>query len=174
MLLILGLLYALDFLSRRGMKPMYGFVNEELYAFVEQNSLYIQLTSYAFVGLLAASRIKTMGVLGAILWIFDLSGALGDVFSFIRIAGIALGTILLTNVFNQIIYSAIGMNIGLGILMAIISHFIVFVLSPLGPFVHSLRLCILEIGSKIYEGQNRRLSPLTAKMPSRIVISREK
>ncbi|MEM5875944.1 MAG: hypothetical protein QXZ16_01220 [Ignisphaera sp.] len=174
MLLILGLFYTLDFLSRRGMKPMYGFVNEELYAFVEQNSLYIQLISYAFVALLIASRIKTMGALGAILWIFDLSGALGDVFSFIRIAGIALGTILLANVFNQIIYSVIAMNIALGIAIAIISHFIVFALSPLGPFVHSLRLCILEIGSKIYEGQNRRVSPLSIKIPPRVVVTRKR
>lgn len=171
MLLIIGLFYTLDFLSKRGMRPVYGFINEGLYIFVEQNSLYIQLIAYAFVGLLIVSRIKTMGTLGAILWIFDLSGALGDVFSFIRIAGIALGTVLLANVFNQIVYGVAAINIVLGILIAIITHLIIFALSPLGPFVHSLRLCMLEISSKIYEGQNRRISPLSVKISPRIIIS---
>lgn len=172
MLLILGLFYTLDFLSRRGMRPVYGFINEELYIFVEQNSLYIQLSAYIFVGLLVVARIKTMGTLGAILWIFDLSGALGDVFSFIRIAGIALGTLLLANVFNQIVYGVVVVNMVLGIVIAIVSHFIVFALSPLGPFVHSLRLCILEISSKIYEGQNRKLSPLALRVPLKVTIAR--
>ncbi|MEM3980119.1 MAG: hypothetical protein QXF79_02550, partial [Ignisphaera sp.] len=138
--------------------------------FVEDNYNTIKISLITSIALLIFSKIKISGALGAILWIFDVVGILGDVFSFIRIAGIALGTAILAYIFNIIIGGAMATNIALGILAAIGLHFFAFILSPISPFVHSLRLCMLEISSKFYEGMNQRVNALKVRIPSKITI----
>uniref|UniRef100_A0A7C4NNK0 A-type ATP synthase subunit I n=1 Tax=Ignisphaera aggregans TaxID=334771 RepID=A0A7C4NNK0_9CREN len=138
---------------------------------IENNYSTIKISLIASIALLVFSKVRTSGALGAILWIFDVVGILGDVFSFIRIAGIALGTAILAYIFNLIIGGAMATNIALGILAAIGLHFFAFMLSPISPFVHSLRLCMLEISSKFYEGMNQRVNALKVHIPSKITIS---
>ncbi|MEM0246787.1 MAG: hypothetical protein QXW53_03630 [Desulfurococcaceae archaeon] len=142
--------------------------------FVESNYNVIKTLLIVAIIVLVLSRIKITGPLGVLLWLFDVVGILGDVFSFIRIAGIALGSAILAYIFNCMIEGAAIVNIGLGVLAAIGLHFFAFALTPIGPFVHSLRLCILEISSKFYEGMNRRLKTLRAYVPSRLTISGHK
>ncbi|MEM4881740.1 MAG: hypothetical protein QXP89_06465, partial [Desulfurococcaceae archaeon] len=142
--------------------------------FVESNYNVIKTLLIVAIIVLVLSRIKITGPLGVLLWLFDVVGILGDVFSFIRIAGIALGSAILAYIFNCMIEGAAIVNIGLGVLAAIGLHFFAFALTPISPFVHSLRLCILEISSKFYEGMNRRLKTLRAYVPSRLTISGHK
>lgn len=142
--------------------------------FIENNYNIIRTSLIGSISLLIFSRIKTTGALGAILWIFDVVGILGDIFSFIRIAGIALGTAILAYIFNLIIGGAIAINIALGILAAIGLHFFAFALSPVSPFVHSLRLCMLEISSKFYEGMNQKVNALKVHIPSKLIIGGRK
>jgi V/A-type H+-transporting ATPase subunit I len=52
----------------------------------------------------------------------------------------------------------------------IIVHLMVLILSILGAFIHSLRLCILEFLSKFYAGDGRDYSPLRIIASRRIVI----
>jgi V/A-type H+-transporting ATPase subunit I len=104
---------------------------------------------------------------GAILWLFDVIGILADVLSFVRIAGIALGSAMLAEIFNGLIlnvYSSLsGLSFLLGVLVgALISiplHIINLGFSSLSPFIHSLRLVMYELSSKFYEGSGRRISP---------------
>lgn len=178
-LLILGLPFSLYFISTRGLQPVLEpLITKETYVFVYQNINIVMTAIYIFLGLLIIAKIMTTKVLGAILWIFDISGALGDILSFARIGGIALSTLLLANVFNNLVDSLVygGSVIGiiLGIIVAILCHLFVLAISPIGPFVHSLRLCLVEISTKFYEGQNRKLTPLSIKIPMRITISRKK
>ncbi|MEM4433229.1 MAG: hypothetical protein QXT03_05410 [Desulfurococcaceae archaeon] len=138
--------------------------------FIENNYVLIRTLLIVTVAVLVFVKIRTTGALGAFLWLFDVAGILGDIFSFMRIAGIMLGTAILAYIFNQIIMSAVIINIGLGVLAAIGLHFFAFALTPIGPFVHSLRLCILEISSKFYEGMNRKLRTLKVHIPLKLTI----
>jgi V/A-type H+-transporting ATPase subunit I len=101
------------------------------------------------------------------LWLFDLIGILADVLSFVRIAGIALGSAMLAEIFNGLILNVYSSLSGLGFLLgvlvgALISiplHIINLGFSSLSPFIHSLRLVMYELSSKFYEGSGRRISP---------------
>lgn len=138
--------------------------------FIENNYNIIKILLIGSIPILVFSKIKIAGPLGAILWIFDVVGILGDIFSFIRIAGIALGTAILAYIFNLIVGGAMAINIILGVIAAIGLHFFAFALSPISPFVHSLRLCMLEISSKFYDGMNRKVSALKVYIPSKLTI----
>jgi len=128
-------------------------------------SLVLTLAGLAMVIL---SRLKTMGGVGGFLWLFDVVGITGDVFSYIRIAGIAGGTALLAELFNGVIayiYEFLGSinliaGVLLGVLALVLLHTFNLALSAVSPFIHSLRLCLFEISSKFYEGRGRRLKPV--------------
>jgi len=128
-------------------------------------SLVLTLVGLAMVIL---SRLKTMGGVGGFLWLFDVVGITGDVFSYIRIAGIAGGTALLAELFNGVvvyIYEFLGSinliaGVLLGVLALVLLHTFNLALSAVSPFIHSLRLCLFEISSKFYEGRGRRLKPV--------------
>jgi V/A-type H+-transporting ATPase subunit I len=106
---------------------------------------------------------------GAILWLFDIIGILADILSFVRIAGIALGSGMLAEIFNGLILnvfsslSSLSLLLGIlvGALISTILHIVNLGFSSLSPFIHSLRLVIYEFSSKFYEGSGRRISPAT-------------
>ncbi len=129
--------------------------------------------AFASLGLIILSKIKTMGGVGLMLWLFDLTGALGDVLSYLRLAGLAIATVVLARVFDNIfggivtglpaiIGQPVGFVIGIvvGIVFFVIAHVFNIAISVLGAFVHSLRLCILEFSTKFYEGSGRPFTPL--------------
>ena len=104
---------------------------------------------------------------GVILWLFDVLGILADVLSFVRIAGLAIGSAVLAELINSLVLgvysslSSIGFILGIsaGILIALVLHVINLGMSSLSPFIHSLRLVMYELSSKFYEGSGRRISP---------------
>jgi len=106
--------------------------------------------------------------LGAVLWLFDIIGIMGDVFSFVRIAGLALGSAVLAELINNLIIGLIPMmsnvtfilGLLLGIIVSAILHTVNLGLSALGPFIHSLRLVMYEVSTKFYEGSGRRIAPV--------------
>ncbi|MCS7099879.1 MAG: V-type ATPase 116kDa subunit family protein, partial [Sulfolobales archaeon] len=132
--------------------------------------LYRTTLAVTFVGvaLVVLTKIKTVGGVGGFLWLFDIVGIVGDVFSYVRIAGIAGGTAFLAEAFNSIlagvVESLIGLNylagIALGVVLALVIHTLNLALSAVSPFVHSLRLCLFEISSKFFEAQGRRIKPV--------------
>lgn len=120
------------------------------------------------IGIVAFTKVKSMGAIGGFLWIFDIVGIVGDVFSYVRIAGIAGGTAFLAEAFNSILVGIVnnltGVNYVAGMAMGALAVFVIhtlnLALSTVSPFVHSLRLCLFEISSKFFEAQGRKHRPV--------------
>ncbi len=150
------------------------------YAFAKTVLLPLAL---AFLAGVVVSRVKGMGALGGLLWIFDLTGPLSDVISYVRLAALDMATMLMAYVFNNAAASVVpsmshgflGPVVGtaIGFLVAgfilVMGHVFNIALGALGAFVHSLRLCILEFGTKFYDGRGRPLTPISIRL-SRYVI----
>jgi len=129
----------------------------------------------AGIVLVVASSIMQKGVfLGGIFWIFDLTGLLGDIMSYCRLAGVGLATFYLASVFNMMaqwlpslpLFGAVAGGI-IAVAILIFGHFINMLLAALACFIHSLRLCFVEFLFKFYEGGGREYSPfrLRARVP---------
>ncbi|MBN2297100.1 MAG: hypothetical protein JXM72_00820 [Deltaproteobacteria bacterium] len=124
-----------------------------------------------------------MGFLGALFWIFDLTGILGDVMSYSRLAGVGLATYYLASSFNllsswfsSIIAGVIPGVAGViaafivGTVLLIALHTFNMLLSSLAAFIHSLRLCFVEFLMKFYEGGGREYSPFHAQLRKKVVV----
>ena len=132
----------------------------------------IILMSAAITGLVlivASSLMEKGAFLGSIFWLFDVTGILGDVMSYARLAGVGLATYYLAYCFNLIADLLYGM-MPEGIVQAIVGslifilvllagHVLNLALSAITCFVHSLRLCFVEFLFKFYEGGGRAYSP---------------
>jgi V/A-type H+-transporting ATPase subunit I len=139
-------------------------------------SMYSYLIYTAAVGLvlIVASAIIERGpFLGSIFWLFDITGILGDVMSYARLAGVGLATYYLAYAFNLMATLLHGMvpagifRLIVGslifILVLLAGHILNLVLSAITCFVHSLRLCFVEFLFKFYEGGGRQYSPFRLK-----------
>jgi V/A-type H+-transporting ATPase subunit I len=136
----------------------------------------IILMSAAITGLVlivASSLMEKGAFLGSIFWLFDVTGILGDVMSYARLAGVGLATYYLAYCFNLIADLLYGM-MPVGIVQAIVGslifilvllagHVLNLALSAITCFVHSLRLCFVEFLFKFYEGGGRAYSPFRLK-----------
>ena len=104
---------------------------------------------------------------------FDLTGLLGDVMSYARLAGVGLATFYLATSFNLMARVVSDMvpagpagllNLIVGglilIVILLVGHVINLVLSGITCFVHSLRLCFVEFLLKFYDGSGKKYSPL--------------
>lgn len=130
-------------------------------------SLYFAI---AGMGMIVAGNFIERGGLGAILWLFDITGILGDIMSYARIAGVGLATYYLAAVFNMLgplfgnllpFSGMAGVIAGgaLSVFILVIGHTVNLLLSVLTGFIHSLRLCFVEFLFKFYEGGGRIYSP---------------
>ena len=120
--------------------------------------------------LIVASSIMQKGIfLGSIFWLFDITGILGDVMSYCRLAGVGLATYYLAFCFNMMATLISGMmpegivrliaGSLIFIVILLIGHALNLVLAGICCFVHSLRLCFVEFLMKFYEGGGREYSP---------------
>ena len=126
----------------------------------------------AIIGLvliIASSFMEKGAFLGGIFWLFDVTGILGDVMSYARLAGVGLATYYLAYCFNliaELLYEmmpagAVQLIVGglMFILVLLLGHVLNLALSAITCFVHSLRLCFVEFLFKFYEGGGRVYSP---------------
>ncbi len=140
--------------------------------------LYIALVG---VALIVVSQIKINGGLGAVFWLFDITGLLGDVLSYTRIAGLSLATLYVARSFNMILLmtfkGAIATFGPLGYLslvaiipLAFLAHIMNTVFSAMSGFAHSMRLCLVEFASKFFEGEGYEYDPLAIRVRRRVYI----
>jgi V/A-type H+-transporting ATPase subunit I len=140
-----------------------------------QVSMYLIIAGLAMI---AIGAVVERGGMGIILGMFDITGLLGDVMSYARIAGVGLATYYLAVVFNMLaplfgelipVSGMAGVIIGGGvtILILVMGHTLNLILSAITGFIHSLRLCFVEFLFKFYEGWGRSYSPfILRKRPS--------
>lgn len=143
--------------------------------------IYVTIAS---VLLIIVSWLLQRGGLGAIFWIFDLTGILGDIMSYARLAGVGLATFYLASSFNmvasllgELISSAIPLVGGVigtafAIVLMLILHTLNMALSALAAFVHSLRLCFVEFLTKFHQGGGEKYSPFRLKMGKPVITTK--
>jgi V/A-type H+/Na+-transporting ATPase subunit I len=143
-------------------------------------------TALAWLGVLAtvmvivASLLERGGFLGSILWVFDVTGLLGDVMSYARLAGVGLATYFLAYSFNMIAMLVVDMmpaglaGAALGavlvMLILVFGHLLNLVLSSITCFVHALRLCFVEFLFKFYEGGGQPYAPFRLRRRTRVPV----
>jgi V/A-type H+-transporting ATPase subunit I len=161
---------------------IYNILGVEIPVLPEQ--AYPILLYVAGLGLLSiiVSNLVANGVLlGGIFSVSEVTGILGDVMSYCRLAGVGLATYFLAFSFNlmadilpDLIPGAIGVVAGplLAILILLIGHGANAALTGIACFVHSVRLCFVEFLLKFYEGGGREYSPFRLK--SRPVLAKAK
>jgi len=127
-----------------------------------------------------------MGALGAVFWIFDLTGILGDVMSYSRLAGVGLATFYLASSFNllsdwvsktvsSVIPGFIGVALAfiIGVALLVMFHVFNLFLSSLAAFIHSLRLCFVEFLLKFYEGGGRDYDPFHLRLRREVIVGKK-
>ncbi len=147
--------------------------------------IYNYLLYGAFVGiaLIVIGTIKNLGGLGLLMWLFSITGLLGDVLSYSRLAGVGLATLYLASSFNLLaqmalggiqssLPSLVGLIVGgiVALMIAAFGHILNTALSALGGFIHSIRLCFVEFLSKFYEGTGYPFEPMKIVLRKRVVI----
>ncbi len=154
-----------------------SLLNAEIAFIPEQIYPILSYAMMAGIVLIIVSALMQSGGLGAILWLFDITGLLGDIMSYSRLAGVGLATFYLGQSFNiladmfatmvpGVIGAILGTIIAIGVL--IFGHTINLVLTGITGFIHSLRLCFVEFLLKFYEGGGREYSPF--KLRKRAVL----
>jgi len=130
-------------------------------------SILLYVAILGVVLIVVSSFMEKGAFLGGIFWLFDVTGLLGDVMSYARLAGVGLATYYLAYCFNLMAGLLSGMMPVVGILIFIIvllvGHVLNLALSGITCFVHSLRLCFVEFLFKFYEGGGRAYSPFRLK-----------
>ncbi|MBA7690816.1 hypothetical protein ES703_99348 [subsurface metagenome] len=151
---------------------LHSLLRVDVPLFTEQMySIFIYVMGVGVIVVIAGNIIQRGG-LGMILGVFDLTGILGDIMSYARLAGVGLATLYLASAFNMmaelfsnmlpgVAGAIIGSIIGIGIL--IFGHTLNLVLTAITGFIHSLRLCFVEFLFKFYEGGGREYSPFKLK-----------
>jgi V/A-type H+-transporting ATPase subunit I len=129
---------------------------------------YLNYVMYAGIVLVIVSNYIMNKGTGFFLWIFDITGLFGDVVSYARLAGVGLAGSYLGQSFNLIVVlfgkifpGVVGAIVGTvaGIALFLIGHTFNLILSGMGCFVHSLRLCFVEFLTKFYDGGGQEYAP---------------
>ncbi len=162
---------------------LYTMLNTPVPGIPEDMYTYFLYGALAGVLIIIVGAVKNLGFLGGLMWLFSLTGLLGDVLSYSRLAGVGMATIYLAASFNKMALMAydgltgmlspsVGMIVGaiVALVIAFFGHLVNTALSALGGFVHSLRLCFVEFLSKFYEGTGYPFEPFKVIIRKNIVI----
>ncbi|MEM2575875.1 MAG: V-type ATPase 116kDa subunit family protein [Sulfolobales archaeon] len=163
---------------------LYYFLKVRLLPISDAYYNILLFTSLIGIMVLVIGRFLSLKSIGLFLWLFDVTGLLGDVFSYTRLAGIGLATYLMARNFNDLalmaanaILTSINIPI-LNILLSIIAASSIILLTNainltfgvIGSFVHSLRLCFVEFLPKFYEGGGREFKPLKVSLKKYVLV----
>jgi len=157
-----------------------SLLSVEIPGFTPQIYSILLYCMFGGIVLIVVSSIIQSGGLGAILWLFDITGLLGDVMSYARLAGVGLATFYLASTFNmmaglfgEMIPGTAGVIIGgiIGVIIIVFGHTVNMVLTAITGFMHSLRLCFVEFMFKFYEGGGREYSPFKLKKRATVPLA---
>ena len=157
------------------------FIGSDLFPLSESTySILLYIVLGSIVMIIIGSLMEKGPFLGSIFWIFDITGILGDVMSYARLAGVGLATYYLAYCFNMMstliadMMPAGFLRIVLGtiimVFILLFGHILNLVLSSITCFVHSLRLCFVEFLFKFYEGGGRQYSPLRVRKREMVTV----
>jgi V/A-type H+-transporting ATPase subunit I len=129
---------------------------------------YLSYVMYGGIVVVVVSNYLMNKGTGLFLWIFDITGLFGDVVSYARLAGVGLAGFYLGQSFNLILVlfgrifpGVVGAVVGtvVGIVLFFVGHAFNLILSGMGCFVHSLRLCFVEFLTKFFDGGGQEYAP---------------
>ncbi len=133
--------------------------------------------------LIVIASFMQMGGLGGIFWIFELTGIMGDIMSYSRLAGVGLATFYLASSFNllsdwvssamaNLIPGIVGHILAflIAVVILVIFHVFNLLLSSLAAFIHSLRLCFVEFLLKFYEGGGEKYAPFHLRLRRHVLV----
>jgi len=163
---------------------LHVFLNYQLPGILNQYSDYLLYPTLAGLAMLVAGKFITYKALGALFWLFDLTGLLGDVMSYTRLAGLGLATSLLAQNFNNLALDiaagfsgmvpikVVGLIVGgiMALIVMIFANLLNIAFGIIGAFIHSLRLCFVEFLPKFYEGDGREFRPFMFKVERAIYV----
>ncbi len=154
-----------------GIPWIFHFIGHDLIPLSQSGYGILLYAVYVAIVLLIIGSVMERGkFLGSIFWVFDITGILGDVMSYARLAGVGLATYYLAYCFNLmsvliasllpegIIRIVLGTLVTIAILL--FGHTLNVALGAITCFAHSIRLCFVEFLFKFYEGGGRMYSPL--------------
>jgi len=134
----------------------------------------------SIVLIIISSVMERGAFMGGIFWLFEVTGILGDIMSYARLAGVGLATYYLAFCFNLmgpllaglLPAGIIRMILGtiIIVIVLLVGHIVNLVLSSLTCFVHSLRLCFVEFLFKFYEGGGKAYSPFRLRKREFILV----
>ena len=163
---------------------LYAFLKYQLPGLTPQSYNYMFYGALTGLALLIAGKFVTYRALGALFWLFDLTGFLGDVMSYTRLAGLGLATSLLAQSFNSLALgvaaalqayipiAVVGLVVGslLALVVAVLANLLNVTFGIIGAFIHSLRLCFVEFLPKFYEGNGREFQPFSLKVERAVYV----
>jgi V/A-type H+-transporting ATPase subunit I len=138
--------------------------------------------TYGSIAMLIIGVIMQVSYFGVLMWVFELTGLIGDILSYSRLAGVGMAGFylgkainMLSNILRTLIPGPIGFVIGIFIAIGVLvfGHLINIVLSIQGGFVHSMRLCLVEFMFKFYEGGGSKYSPFSLKTGRSLLIKQK-
>jgi V/A-type H+-transporting ATPase subunit I len=126
---------------------------------------FLAIPSAAVLGLSIVGLIMTEGIMGAI----EIPGLLGNVMSYLRIAAVGVGGVIIAEAINELLMPKLDFS-PVGFVLFIITaalyimmHFAACLLAMFEALVHGARLNVVEFFGKFYRGGGTGFAPFSVK-----------
>ncbi len=163
---------------------LHEFLRYDLLPLSNEAYTYMLYASLIGVLVMIIGTVKSLGGIGLFMWIFNITGLLGDVLSYSRIAGLGIATYVMAVNFNKLSFSVYEYFSGLAplagavlglvimIVIAVFMNMFNLVFGAIGGFVHSMRLCFVEFLPKWYDGNGREFTPFALKIEKHVTLGK--
>ncbi len=125
----------------------------------------LSLPALALLGVSIITLIATEGIIGA----FEIPGLASNIMSYIRIAAVGVGGVILAEAINELLFPHFELT-PMGILVFLLTaiaylaiHMISCTIAMFESFIHGARLNVVEFFGKFYKGNGVRFSPFAAR-----------